>query len=57
MVATAVKATETLASLDAMPPYAGSQPPHLVDLRQRTPARMHRALDMLGLPYTNRLNG
>ena len=51
LVATAAKAAETLASLDVMPPYAGSQPPHLADLRQRTLARMHRALDMLGLPH------
>lgn len=51
MVATATKAAATLASLDAMPDYAGSIPPHLVPLRQRTLAQMHRALDMLGLPY------
>jgi hypothetical protein len=51
MVATTVKAAETLASLDAMPDYAGSEPPHLAPLRQRTLNRMHRTLDMLGLPY------
>lgn len=51
LVSTAVKAAETLASLDVMPLYAGSQPPHLADLRQRTLNRLHAALDLLGLPY------
>jgi hypothetical protein len=51
LVSTAVKAAETLASLDAMPGYAGSEPPHLAPLRQRTLDRMHRTLAMLGLPY------
>ncbi len=51
LVSTAVKAAETLASLDAMPDYAGSEPPHLAPLRQRTLNRMCRVLDMLGLPY------
>ncbi len=37
--------------LDAMPPYDGSQPPHLAPLRQRTLNRMCRVLDMLGLDH------
>lgn len=51
LVGTAVKAAERLASLDVMPSYAGSEPPHLVPLRQQTVARMQRALDMLGLDH------
>jgi len=51
LVFTAVRAAKTLASLDAMPGYAGSEPPHLAPLRQRTLDRMYRVLDMLGLDH------
>jgi len=33
------------------PGYAGSEPPHLAPLRQRTLNRMCRVLDMLGLDH------